>query len=107
MVLLGCQLPLPALAALRSLRGNDDVGEELKELQAEQAAVQGKTAKAPWELFQIRDLRWQLFSVVVLSSAMQLCGNDSVSSPRRGAYQSGQGGGTPPHLGDGSHLSPR
>lgn len=66
------------IRALRRLRGNDDVGEELKELQAEQAAVQGKTAKAPWELFQIRDLRWQLFSVVVLSSAMQLCGNDSM-----------------------------
>ncbi|XP_066465820.1 solute carrier family 2, facilitated glucose transporter member 11 [Tiliqua scincoides] len=66
------------VCALRRLRGSDDVSAELKELLAEQAAVQGETAKAPWELFRIRALRWQLLSVVVLSSAMQLCGNDSM-----------------------------
>lgn len=47
---------------------------------AEQAAVKGQRAKNPWELFQNPALRWQLVSIVVLSSAMQLCGNDSVSS---------------------------
>lgn len=47
---------------------------------AEQAAVKGQRAKNPWELFQNAALRWQLVSIVVLSSAMQLCGNDSVSS---------------------------
>ena len=47
---------------------------------AEQAAVKGQKAKNPWELFQNPALRWQLISIVVLSSAMQLCGNDSVSS---------------------------
>lgn len=48
---------------------------------AEQAAVKGQRAKNPWELFRNPALRWQVVSIVVLSSAMQLCGNDSVSSP--------------------------
>lgn len=68
------------LAALQKLRGNSDLSAELEEMLAEQAAVKGQRAKNPWELFQNPALRWQLMSIVVLSSAMQLCGNDSVSS---------------------------
>lgn len=68
------------LAALQKLRGTSDLNAELEEILAEQAAVKGQRAKNPWELFQNPALRWQLVSIVVLSSAMQLCGNDSVSS---------------------------
>uniref|UniRef100_A0A8U8B4N7 Solute carrier family 2, facilitated glucose transporter member 5 n=1 Tax=Geospiza parvula TaxID=87175 RepID=A0A8U8B4N7_GEOPR len=66
------------LAALQKLRGTSDLSAELEEMLAEQAAVKGQRAKNPWELFQNPGLRWQLVSIVVLSSAMQLCGNDSM-----------------------------
>ncbi|XP_039417311.1 solute carrier family 2, facilitated glucose transporter member 11 isoform X3 [Corvus cornix cornix] len=66
------------ISALQKLRGTSDLSAELEEMLAEQAAVKGQRAKHPWELFQNRALRWQLVSIVVLSSAMQLCGNDSM-----------------------------
>ncbi|NXX95620.1 GTR11 protein, partial [Centropus bengalensis] len=66
------------ISALQKLRGNGDLSVELEEMLAEQAAVKGQRAKNPWELFQTPALRWQLMSVIVLSSAMQLCGNDSM-----------------------------
>lgn len=88
------QWPLLALAALQRLRGSEDVSGELKELLAEQAAIQGEAPKAPWELLRSRAWRWQLLSILVLSSAMQLCGNDSVSSTE-GRAGSGWHGGLP------------
>ncbi|XP_074015660.1 solute carrier family 2, facilitated glucose transporter member 11 [Numenius arquata] len=66
------------ISALQKLRGSSDLGTELEEMLAEQAAVKGQRAKNPWELFRNPTLRWQVLSVVVLSSAMQLCGNDSM-----------------------------
>ncbi|XP_051661472.1 solute carrier family 2, facilitated glucose transporter member 11-like isoform X4 [Manacus candei] len=68
------------ISALQKLRGTTDLSAELEEMLAEQAAVKGQRAKNPWELFQNPSLRWQLVSIVVLSSAMQLCGNDSMYS---------------------------
>ncbi|NWI53188.1 GTR11 protein, partial [Calyptomena viridis] len=65
-------------AALQNLRGTRDLSAELEEMLAEQAAVKGQRAKNLWELFQNPSLRWQLVSTVVLSSAMQLCRNDSM-----------------------------
>ncbi|XP_057892587.1 solute carrier family 2, facilitated glucose transporter member 11-like isoform X2 [Melospiza georgiana] len=66
------------ISALQKLRGTSDLSAELEEMLAEQAAVKGQRAKNPWELFQNPGQRWQLVSIVVLSSAMQLCGNDSM-----------------------------
>ncbi|XP_063171862.1 solute carrier family 2, facilitated glucose transporter member 11-like [Candoia aspera] len=66
------------ICALQRLRGNRDLSSEMKEILAEQAALQGQVAKAPWELFGNPAVRWQLITIVVLSSAMQLCGNDSM-----------------------------
>uniref|UniRef100_A0A8D2JL30 Solute carrier family 2, facilitated glucose transporter member 5 n=1 Tax=Varanus komodoensis TaxID=61221 RepID=A0A8D2JL30_VARKO len=68
---------IPCICALRQLRGNDDFSSEMTEMLAEQMAIQ--RAKAPWELFCDSAMRWQLITIVVLSSAMQLCGNDPVS----------------------------
>ncbi|XP_060050843.1 solute carrier family 2, facilitated glucose transporter member 11 isoform X3 [Erinaceus europaeus] len=65
------------LAALQRLRGREDVTEELAELQEERTACQGLRARRPWELFQDPTLRRQVASLVVLGSAMELCGNDS------------------------------
>uniref|UniRef100_A0A8B9Q8J6 Solute carrier family 2, facilitated glucose transporter member 5 n=1 Tax=Apteryx owenii TaxID=8824 RepID=A0A8B9Q8J6_APTOW len=66
------------ISALQKLRGHCDLSAELEEMLAEQAATEGQRAKKPWELFQNPAVRWQLMSIVVLSSAMQLCGNDSM-----------------------------
>nr|XP_056715323.1 solute carrier family 2, facilitated glucose transporter member 11 isoform X1 [Euleptes europaea] len=66
------------ICALQKLRGSRDLNSEMKEMLAEQAAVQGKKAEGPWELFWNPAVRWQLITILVLSSAMQLCGNDSM-----------------------------
>ncbi|XP_062942897.1 solute carrier family 2, facilitated glucose transporter member 11 isoform X4 [Cynocephalus volans] len=66
------------LAALRRLRGTQAVAEELEELEEEHSACQGRRARRPWELFRDRALRRQVISIVVLGSAMELCGTDSV-----------------------------
>lgn len=67
------------LAALRRLRGCEVQKEELDEMLQEQAESEDRRAQQPWELFSDRTVHWQLISVAVISSAMQLCGNDSVS----------------------------
>uniref|UniRef100_A0AAY5EEM9 Major facilitator superfamily (MFS) profile domain-containing protein n=1 Tax=Electrophorus electricus TaxID=8005 RepID=A0AAY5EEM9_ELEEL len=68
------------LKALRLLRGCEVQRSELDEMLQEQAEVQGKRAQQPWELIADRSVRWQLISITIISSAMQLCGNDSVSN---------------------------
>ncbi|XP_045658461.1 solute carrier family 2, facilitated glucose transporter member 11 isoform X4 [Ursus americanus] len=65
------------LAALQRLRGTTNVAGELAELEEERAVCQGQRARRPWELFQDRGLRRQVTSLVVLGSALELCGNDS------------------------------
>ncbi|KAM7402194.1 hypothetical protein PAMP_017458 [Pampus punctatissimus] len=64
--------------ALRRLRGCEVQSSELDEILQEQAETKGMRPRRPWELFTDRSVRWQLISVMVISSAMQLCGNDSI-----------------------------
>ncbi|XP_056130054.1 solute carrier family 2, facilitated glucose transporter member 11 [Lampris incognitus] len=64
--------------ALRRLRGCEVQSSELDEILQEQAETKGVRPSRPWELFTDRNVRWQLLSVMVISSAMQLCGNDSI-----------------------------
>ncbi|KAM9330847.1 solute carrier family 2, facilitated glucose transporter member 11-like [Gastrophryne carolinensis] len=64
--------------ALQRLRGNCDLSNEMEEMLAEQAAIKGQKPKNLLSLVQDSSLRWQLVTIVVLSSAMQLCGNDSM-----------------------------
>ncbi|XP_040890147.1 solute carrier family 2, facilitated glucose transporter member 11 [Toxotes jaculatrix] len=64
--------------ALRRLRGCDVQSSELDEILQEQAETKGLRPSRPWELFTDRSVRWQLISVMIISSAMQLCGNDSI-----------------------------
>uniref|UniRef100_A0A3B4A5L5 Major facilitator superfamily (MFS) profile domain-containing protein n=1 Tax=Periophthalmus magnuspinnatus TaxID=409849 RepID=A0A3B4A5L5_9GOBI len=66
------------LNALRRLRGREVENDELNEILEEQAQSKGVRPRRPWELFTDQAVRWQLLSVVVISSAMQLCGNDSI-----------------------------
>ncbi|XP_070936254.1 solute carrier family 2, facilitated glucose transporter member 11 isoform X10 [Macaca nemestrina] len=75
-LLIDCGDTEACLAALRRLRGSGNLARELEELEEERAACQGCRARRPWELFQHRALRRQVTSLVVLGSAMELCGND-------------------------------
>ncbi|CAJ1081268.1 solute carrier family 2%2C facilitated glucose transporter member 11 [Xyrichtys novacula] len=72
--------------ALERLRGGEVPVMEMNELLQEQQ-LQNTTAlnptsvastKTPWSLFKSSDLRCQLRTVMVASSAMMLCGNDSI-----------------------------
>ncbi|XP_075893470.1 solute carrier family 2, facilitated glucose transporter member 11 isoform X2 [Nelusetta ayraudi] len=65
------------IKALRRLRGCDVQNCELDEILQEQAETRGMRPSRPWELFADRSVRWQLITVMIISSAMQLCGNDS------------------------------
>lgn len=72
--------------ALGRLRGGEapvmEMEEILQEQQQQQSAAlnSGSTAsaKTPWALFKDRDMRSQLRTVMAASSAMMLCGNDSI-----------------------------
>ncbi|XP_057194862.1 solute carrier family 2, facilitated glucose transporter member 11 isoform X2 [Triplophysa rosa] len=77
-LLIDCGDKEACLQALRHLRGCDVSNAELDEILEEQNETKGERAKRPWDLFCDRSVRWQLISVAVLSSAMQLCGNDSI-----------------------------
>lgn len=65
--------------ALRRLRGCEVSPSEVEEMLQEQAEAQGVRPRRMWELFSDRSVRFQVISVAIISSAMQLCGNDSVS----------------------------
>ncbi|XP_066519961.1 solute carrier family 2, facilitated glucose transporter member 11 [Hoplias malabaricus] len=77
-LLIDCGDKEACLKALRQLRGCEVQKSELDEMMQEQAEAEGKRAQHPWELFTDRSIRWQLISITVLSSAMQMCGNDSI-----------------------------
>ncbi|KAI2663738.1 Solute carrier family 2, facilitated glucose transporter member 11 [Labeo rohita] len=77
-LLIDCGDKKACLTALRRLRGGEVQREELDEILQEQNETKGECAKQPWELLTDRSVRWQLITVVVLSCAMQLCGNDSI-----------------------------
>lgn len=75
----------PFTSALQRLRGTRDVARELAELQRERAACGNDGPRRAWQLFSDRALRRQVMSLVVLGSAMELCGNDSVRCRARAA----------------------
>lgn len=64
--------------ALTRLRGCNVSDAEMEEILEEQKAVGEAQAKSLWELLSDRSLRRQLCIVMVASSSMMLCGNDSI-----------------------------
>lgn len=64
--------------ALTRLRGCNVFDAEMEEMLEEQKAVGEARAKSLWELLSDRSLRRQLCIVMVASSSMMLCGNDSI-----------------------------
>eukprot|EP00064_Thunnus_orientalis_P015100 superscaffoldBa00002739_g15149 len=72
--------------ALGRLRGGEAPVLEMEEMLQEQQQQESTalnsgcapSAKTPWSLFKDRGLRFQLRTVMAASSAMMLCGNDSI-----------------------------
>lgn len=64
--------------ALTRLRGCNVSDAEMEEILEEQKAIGETQAKSLWELLSDRSLRHQLCIVMVASSSMMLCGNDSI-----------------------------
>ncbi|KAK7918753.1 hypothetical protein WMY93_010037 [Mugilogobius chulae] len=70
--------------ALARLRGGEVPVLEMEEMMQEKeqlkssAIKSNSTAKTPWALLKDKDLRTQLRTVMAASSAMMLCGNDSI-----------------------------
>ncbi|MCJ8738400.1 hypothetical protein PDJAM_G00035360 [Pangasius djambal] len=64
--------------ALTRLRGCNVSDAEMEEILEEQKAVGEAQAKSLWELLSDGSLRRQLCIVMVASSSMMLCGNDSI-----------------------------
>ncbi|XP_038647910.1 solute carrier family 2, facilitated glucose transporter member 11-like isoform X1 [Scyliorhinus canicula] len=65
------------MKALKRLCGDINLTAEIDEMLAEQKELEGQKAKRLWDLFRDRSVRQQLIIIFVLSSAMQLCGNDA------------------------------
>ena len=66
--------------AVRRLWGSSrDHGEEVEEMLQEHAAQQGVRTHTVLEFLLERTLRWQLATVLVTFSALQLCGINAVS----------------------------
>ncbi|KAF7647931.1 hypothetical protein LDENG_00164300 [Lucifuga dentata] len=83
-LLIDCGDKEACIQALGRFRGGEvpvlEMQELLQELeQQKSASTSGSAAAAtPWALFKNRDLRSQLRTVMAASSAMMLCGNDSI-----------------------------
>ncbi|XP_036450878.1 solute carrier family 2 member 11, like [Colossoma macropomum] len=65
--------------ALRRLLGaGGDLSSEVEEMQVEHAAQQGVKSHGVLELLLSRSVRWQLFTIIVTFTTLQLCGINAV-----------------------------
>uniref|UniRef100_A0A8C6ZAT2 Solute carrier family 2, facilitated glucose transporter member 11-like n=1 Tax=Nothoprocta perdicaria TaxID=30464 RepID=A0A8C6ZAT2_NOTPE len=65
---------LKAPSALPQLWGDGDHTAEIDDMMAEQKAINGEKAKSLCDLFRDRAVRWQLITLFLVSSCMQLIG---------------------------------
>lgn len=73
----------PSSAALRKLWGDKDYSTEVEEMLEEKAALEGVRSHSVLELIQNQSLRWQLLTILVGFTALQLCGINAVSHVKR------------------------
>ncbi|XP_008422305.1 solute carrier family 2 member 11, like [Poecilia reticulata] len=64
--------------AFRKLWGNKDHSKEVVEMLEEKAALQSIRSCSVLELFQNRTVRWQLLTIVIVFTSLQLCGINAV-----------------------------
>uniref|UniRef100_A0ACB8EEV3 Solute carrier 2, facilitated glucose transporter member 5 n=2 Tax=Sphaerodactylus townsendi TaxID=933632 RepID=A0ACB8EEV3_9SAUR len=67
-----------ARAALKRLRGCDDVEDEMEEMRKEDQAEKAEGKMSIFTLFTYRGLRWQLISIIVMMMGQQLSGVNAV-----------------------------
>ncbi|XP_060114857.1 solute carrier family 2, facilitated glucose transporter member 5-like [Heteronotia binoei] len=67
-----------ARAALKKLRGWDDVEDEMEEMRKEDQAEKAEGKMSVCTLFTYRGLRWQLISIIVMMMGQQLSGVNGV-----------------------------
>ncbi|XP_005404101.1 PREDICTED: solute carrier family 2, facilitated glucose transporter member 5 [Chinchilla lanigera] len=67
-----------ARKALQRLRGWDNVTEDMEEIRQEDQAEKAAGSISVRKLFQLRSLRWQLISIVVLMGGQQLSGVNAI-----------------------------
>ncbi|KAL8198358.1 UNVERIFIED_CONTAM: Solute carrier 2, facilitated glucose transporter member 5 [Gekko kuhli] len=67
-----------AKAALKRLRGWDDVEDEMEEMRKEDQAEKAEGKMSVCALFTFRGLRWQLISIIVMMMGQQLSGINAV-----------------------------
>ncbi|XP_053136754.1 solute carrier family 2, facilitated glucose transporter member 5-like isoform X2 [Hemicordylus capensis] len=67
-----------AKAALKKLRGWDDVEDEMEEMRQEDLAEKAEGRMSVITLFTYRGLRWQLISIIVMMMGQQLSGVNAV-----------------------------
>lgn len=76
--------------ALKRLRGWDDVDAEMEEIRQEDEAEKAAGFISVVKLFQMRSLRWQVISVIILMGGQQLSGVNAVGGgPARGRLRAG------------------
>lgn len=68
----------PVLPAVKQLWGDGDHMAEIDDMMSEQKAIRGEKAKSVWELLRDRAVRWQLISLFLVVSCMQLIGTNVV-----------------------------
>uniref|UniRef100_A0A3B4XYA2 Solute carrier family 2, facilitated glucose transporter member 5 n=1 Tax=Seriola lalandi dorsalis TaxID=1841481 RepID=A0A3B4XYA2_SERLL len=64
--------------ALKRLWGNKDYSTEVEEMMKEKAAMQSVHNHSVMELIQNRTVRWQLLTIIVYFTTLQLCGINAV-----------------------------
>ncbi|GCB74285.1 hypothetical protein scyTo_0003374 [Scyliorhinus torazame] len=69
---------LGAKAALRRIRGWDDVDDEIEEMRLEDESEKAEGHVSVMHLFSFRSLRWQLLSIIVLNMGQQLSGVNAI-----------------------------
>ncbi|KGL99837.1 Solute carrier family 2, facilitated glucose transporter member 11, partial [Charadrius vociferus] len=62
------------IKAVKQLWGDGDHMAEIDDMMAEQEAIHGEKAKSVWDLFRDKAVRWQLITLFLVSSCMQLIG---------------------------------
>lgn len=70
-----CHTPL----ALRRLWGNKDYSTEVEEMLEDKAALQRVRSYSVVELIQNQTVRWQLLTIIITFTTLQLCGINAVS----------------------------
>lgn len=68
-----------ALLALRRLWGNRDHSVDMEEMLEQHAAAEKVHSHSVMELFRNQSFRWQLLTIGVTFTALQLCGMNAVS----------------------------